>query len=96
MIVNKIKPVFDILAILLLLFLLHLILAPQLSSGWQHNYLTKTWLAGCPNEQSMYSLMPVVPTTSPPTPKKYFKDVVLKSFVNARLYFKSWRNGNLR
>jgi hypothetical protein len=38
-------------------FVLHLIVVPQLSSGWQHNYSTKTWLAGQANEQSMYSLM---------------------------------------
>ena len=36
---------------------MHLIVAPQLSSGWQHNYSTKTWQAGWANEQSMYSLM---------------------------------------
>jgi len=36
---------------------LHLIVAPQLSSGWQHNYSTKTRKAGWANEQSMYSLM---------------------------------------
>jgi hypothetical protein len=38
-------------------FLLHLIVVPQLSSGWQHYYSTKTRLAGQANEQSMYSLM---------------------------------------
>ncbi len=32
-------------------------MAPQLSSGWQHNYSTKTRLVGWANEQSMYSLM---------------------------------------
>jgi hypothetical protein len=26
---------------------------PKLSRGWQHNYPTKTRLAGCANEQSM-------------------------------------------
>jgi hypothetical protein len=31
--------------------------APKLSSGWQHNYSTKTRQAGRANEQSMYSLM---------------------------------------
>ncbi len=36
---------------------LHLIVAPQLTSGWQHNYSTKTRQAGRANEQSMYSLM---------------------------------------
>jgi hypothetical protein len=35
-------------------FLKYLIVAPQLSSGWQHNYSTKTRLAGRANEQSMY------------------------------------------
>jgi hypothetical protein len=38
-------------------FVLHLIVVPQLSSGWQHNYSTKTRQAGQVNEQSMYSLM---------------------------------------
>jgi hypothetical protein len=38
-------------------FILHLILAPQLSSGWRHNYSTKTRQAGWANEQSMYSIM---------------------------------------
>ncbi len=36
---------------------MHLIVAPQLSGGWRHNYSTKTRPAGCTNEQSMYSLM---------------------------------------
>jgi hypothetical protein len=35
----------------------HLIVAPQLSGGWRHNYSTKTRQAGCANEQSMYSLI---------------------------------------
>jgi hypothetical protein len=35
---------------------LHLIVAPQLSSGWQH-YSTKTGHAGQVNEQSMYMSM---------------------------------------
>jgi hypothetical protein len=39
------------------IFVFHLIVAPQLSSGWQHNYSTKTRQAGRANEQSMYSLM---------------------------------------
>jgi hypothetical protein len=38
-------------------FVLHLIVAPQLSSGWQHNYSTKTRQVGRANEQSMYSLV---------------------------------------
>jgi hypothetical protein len=37
-------------------FVLHLIVAPQLGSGQQHNYSTKTRQAGQANEQSMYSL----------------------------------------
>jgi hypothetical protein len=37
--------------------LLHLIVTPQLSGGWQHNYATKTRQAGFANEQSIYSLM---------------------------------------
>jgi hypothetical protein len=34
-------------------FVLYLMLAPQLSSGWQHNYSTKTRQMGCANEQSI-------------------------------------------
>ncbi len=34
-------------------FGLHLIVAPQLSSGWWHNYSTKTRQASRANEQSM-------------------------------------------
>ncbi len=36
---------------------LHLIVAPQLGGGRQHNYSTKTRQAGRANEQSVYSLM---------------------------------------
>jgi len=36
---------------------LHLIVAPQQSSGWQHDYSTKTRQAGHIDGQSMYSLM---------------------------------------
>jgi len=39
---------------------LHLIVGPQLSSGWQHKYSTKTRQVGQANEQSMYSLMSMV------------------------------------
>ncbi len=35
---------------------MNLIVVPQLSGGWQHNYSTQTREAGCANEQSMYSL----------------------------------------
>ncbi len=38
-------------------FVLHLIVAPQLSRGWQRNYSTKTRKVGLANEQSMYSLI---------------------------------------
>ncbi len=41
-------------------FVLHLIVAPQLSSGWWHDYSTKTRQAGHANEQSMYSPMSMV------------------------------------
>jgi hypothetical protein len=41
-------------------FALHLIVAPQLSSGWRHNYSTKTRPMGYTNEQSMYSLTSMV------------------------------------
>ncbi len=40
--------------------LLHLIMAPPLSGGWQHNYSTKTRQAGYANELSIYSLMSMV------------------------------------
>ncbi len=41
-------------------FVLHLIMVQQLSSGWQHNYSTKTRQAGQANEQSMYSLTSMI------------------------------------
>ncbi len=44
--------------------LLQLIVVPQLSGGWQHNYSTKTRQAGHANEQSLYSLMSMVKTFS--------------------------------
>jgi hypothetical protein len=34
-----------------------MIVAPQLSGGWRHNYLTKARPAGHANEQSMNFLM---------------------------------------
>jgi hypothetical protein len=37
--------------------ILHLIVVPQLSGGWQHNYSTKTRQAGHTNEQLMYYLI---------------------------------------
>jgi hypothetical protein len=37
--------------------ILHQIVAPQLSGGFQYNCPTKTGQAGCANEQSMESLM---------------------------------------
>ncbi len=36
---------------------MHWILAPQLCGGWQHNYSTKTRLAGYADEHSMYSVL---------------------------------------
>ncbi len=39
------------------IFLLQLIMAPQLIGGWQCNYPNKTRQAGRTNEQSIYSLM---------------------------------------
>ncbi len=36
--------------------LLHLIVIPQLSDGWEHNYSTKTSQVGLANEQYMFSL----------------------------------------
>jgi len=39
---------------------LHLIVVPQLSSGWWHNYSIKTRQVGCANEQSVYSLVSMV------------------------------------
>jgi hypothetical protein len=41
-------------------FVSRLIVAPQLSSIWQHNYSTKTRQAGRANEQSMYSLISMI------------------------------------
>jgi hypothetical protein len=38
-------------------FVLDLIVAPKLSSGWRHNYSTKTRQVGQTNEQPMYSLV---------------------------------------
>jgi hypothetical protein len=46
------------------IFVLHLIVAPQLSSGWRHNYSTKTKQVGLANEQSVYSPMPMEQTLS--------------------------------
>ncbi len=46
------------------IFVLHLIVAPQLSSGWWHNYWTKTRQAGHADEQSEYSLMSMILTHS--------------------------------
>ncbi len=43
-------------------FVLHLIVVPQLSSGCQHSYSTKPRQAGCTDDQSMYSLMPLIDT----------------------------------
>jgi hypothetical protein len=43
-------------------FALHLIVAPQLGSSWQHYYSTKTRQARYGNEQSMYSLMSMLST----------------------------------
>ncbi len=36
--------------------ILHWIVVPQLSGGWQHKYSIKTRQAGWANKQSMYSL----------------------------------------
>ncbi len=41
---------------------MYLSMVPQLSRGWQHNYLNQTRLVGYANEQSMYSLMSVEET----------------------------------
>jgi hypothetical protein len=41
-------------------FVLHLIVAPKLSSGWRHIYSTKTRQLGWANEQSTYSLMSMI------------------------------------
>ncbi len=45
--------------------LLHLIVALQLSSGWRHNYSTKTRQVGRAHEQPMHSLKSIV------MPQKY-------------------------
>jgi hypothetical protein len=41
-------------------FGLHLIVVPQLSSGQEHNYSTKTRQTGWANEQTLYSLMSMI------------------------------------
>jgi len=41
-------------------FGLHLIVVPQLSSGWQNNYTTNTRQVGHANQQCKYSLMSMV------------------------------------
>jgi hypothetical protein len=41
-------------------FVLDLIVLPQLSSDWQHNYSTKTRQAGQANGQPVYSFMSMV------------------------------------
>ncbi len=46
------------------IFVLHLIVAPELSSGWWHNYSTKTRQAGSANVQPNYSLMSMILTHS--------------------------------
>ncbi len=47
-----------------------MIVAPQLSSGWWHNYSTKTRQEGRANEQSMYSLMSMNKTAITLLPKE--------------------------
>ncbi len=41
-------------------FVFRLIVAPQLSSGWWHNYSTKTRQVDHADEQSMYSLISMI------------------------------------
>jgi hypothetical protein len=37
--------------------LMHMIVAPQISGGWQHNYSTKARQAGHAKEQSVYNIL---------------------------------------
>jgi hypothetical protein len=53
-------------------FILHLIVVPQLSSGWQHNYTTKISQAGWANKQSMYSLMSMAAMNKLPDDRNVF------------------------
>jgi len=62
-------------------FVLPLIVAPQLSSGWQHKYSTKTRPAGRTNEQSMYSPM------SLQHPLNKWSFTLVKFFCQKRLWF---------
>jgi hypothetical protein len=52
--------------------ILHLIVVPQQSSGWRHNNSTKTRQAGQANQQSMYSLVPMVDITSRVCCKQFY------------------------
>ncbi len=54
-------------------FVLPLIVAPQLSSGWQHNYSTKTRQAGRANEHLMHSAKSMRKVDTKPT----FDDQIL-------------------
>ncbi len=67
-------------------FVLCLIVAPQLSSGWQHNYSTKTRQAGHADEQSMYSLMSMKRPQSltdlkQKANRKRFQTFITKAFI---------------
>jgi hypothetical protein len=63
--------------------LLHLIVAPQLINGWQHNYSTKTRQVGCANEQSMYYLMSMQVAIAPVGKLVRF---IIEKFLNILTY----------
>jgi hypothetical protein len=78
---------------------LHLIVAPQLSSGWQHNYSNKTRPAGWANELSMYSLMSMVvpfPVSSKPPPTGDRRADALLPLPPSASHFGSHRTGKGR
>ncbi len=65
--------------------LLHQIVVPQVSGGWQHNYSTKTRQAGYANEQSIYSKLSMTKTLAMTTGIRL--DYRLK-ITNALAYYK--------
>ncbi len=79
----------------------HLIVVPQLSRGWQHNYSTETRQAGCANEQSMYSLMSMDATDMIvsicvilPRVTKVSKATVTVASMSWPFRFKNYTNGH--
>ncbi len=65
-------------------FVLHLIVAPQLSSGRQHNCSTKTRQAGRVNEQSMYSLMSML-NNHYSSRKSWVRKILMSVWLNLKI-----------